>query len=261
MDDAASRPRGPSTRKKATAFISITRSALRDRGLGFVFRRAADYASSFWTVQYYNRLKPRETFSALGRAYPYFYHLYNITWKNERAVEIAVARAFLDEHPSTSMLEIGNVLSWYQPALHDILDKYEEADGVINEDVVTFNPGHTYDAIVSISTLEHVGWDETPRDPTKVLRAAEHLKQLVSPGGSMLVTVPIGYNPGLDAALGDGTLRFTRQCFMKRLGRTRWREVRWDEVKDAKLGHPYRGANGLLIGIYERPAASRERST
>lgn len=245
---------------KARAFRSIAQSALRDRGPGFVVGRAADYAFSFWTVQYYKRLKRRETFSALGRTYPYFYHLYNITWKNERAVEIAVAREFMDQHPSASTLEVGNVLSWYRPAHHDVLDKYEVANGVINEDVVDFDPGHTYDVIVSISTLEHVGWDETPRDPTKLLRAAEHLKQLVSPGGSMLVTVPLGYNPGLDAALGDGTLRFTRQCFMRRLARTRWSEATWADVKEVKFDYPYRGANGLLIGIYERPGVSVMRS-
>ena len=33
-----------------------------------------------------------------------------------------------------------------------------------------------YDLIVTISTLEHVGWDEEPRDPSKVLRAIENLK-------------------------------------------------------------------------------------
>jgi hypothetical protein len=241
---------------KAKAFTSIVRSAVRDRGLGFVIRRGADYAFSVCAAQYYARRTPRETFSALGRTYRYFYHLYNITWKNERAVEIAIALDFVDHHPSTNMLEVGNVLSWYRSGRHDILDKYEVTDGVINEDVVDFDPGHTYDVIVTISTLEHVGWDETPRDPTKVLRAAEHLKGLVAPGGIMLVTVPIGQNPGLDAALGDGTLRFTKQCFMKRLARTRWREATWDEVKDAKSDYPYRGANALFIGIYEPPEAT-----
>lgn len=241
--------------RRTKAVWSITRSALRDHGVGFVVRRAADYGVSFWTAQYYARLRPRETFSALGRAYPYFYHLYNITWKTERAVEIAVALDFIERNAAASVLEVGNVLSWYRPVAHDVLDKYEVADGVINEDVVDFDPGHAYDAIVAVSTLEHVGWDETPRDPPKVLRAVEHLKQLLAPGGSMLVTVPIGYNPGLDAMLGDGTLHFTRQCFMKRHARTRWREAPWDEVKDMRYGHPHRGANALMIGIFDEPTS------
>jgi SAM-dependent methyltransferase len=241
---------------KARGLTSIARSALGDRGPLFVAARAADYAVSFWMAQYYNRIKPRETFSALGREYAYFYHLYNVTWKNERAIEIAVAMDFLEQHPYDRMLEVGNVLSWYRHARHDILDKYEVTAGVINEDVVDFDPGHTYEVIVSISTLEHVGWDETPRDPKKVLLAVEHQKQLLAPGGGMLVTVPIAYNPTLDAVLADEMLGFSRHCFMKRLARTRWRQATWDEVKDARYDHPYRCANALMIGIYERPGVS-----
>jgi len=224
---------------------------LRDRGVGFVAKRAADYFVSFWAAQYYSRRPPRETFEVLGRRYRYFYHLYNITWKNERAVEIAVAKDFVASHPSDNMLEVGNVLSWYGSGRHDVLDKYEEAPGVINEDIVDFSPGRPYDVIVAISTIEHVGWDETPRDPTKVVRAIERLKELLAPGGTMLVTAPVGYNPALDAALEDGTVSFTTQAYMKRVGRTRWREASWGEVMGARYTED-RGAEGLLVAIHER---------
>lgn len=237
--------------RKLRAIASIARAVARDRGIGYIAWRGADYAVSFWLARYYALRPPRETFDAFGRSYRYFYHLYNITWKNERAVEIPVARDFLASHPSDAMLEVGNVLSWYGPVRHDILDKYEEGDGVINEDIVDFMPTRRYDVIVAISTMEHVGWDESPRDPPKVLRAIEHLKQLLAPGGVMLITVPIGYNQALDASLDEGTLCFPRQSFLKRVGLTRWREAPWDEVRDA----PYssrRGASGLLLGIFER---------
>ncbi len=155
------------------------------------------------------------------------------------------------------MLEVGNVLSWYQPVHHDVLDKYEEANGVIKQAIVDYDPGHQYDVIVAISTLEHVGWDETPRDVGKAPRALEHLKELLAPGGKLLVRVPVGYNPGIDAAMSDGTLQFTSRCLMKRFGRTHWREAPWDEVQGAKFhGSRYRGASAVMIGIYERPAAA-----
>ena len=35
-----------------------------------------------------------------------------------------------------------------------------------------------FDLIVAISTLEHVGWDESPRDPAKAPRAVEVLRSL-----------------------------------------------------------------------------------
>jgi len=59
-----------------------------------------------------------------------------------------------------NILEIGNVLSRHIKLEHDILDKYETAKGVINEDIVDFKSEKKYDLIISISTLEHVGWDE-----------------------------------------------------------------------------------------------------
>ena len=76
------------------------------------------------------------------------------------------------------MLEVGNVLSHYQRVCHDIVDKYEAREGVINEDVVSFDPGRRYALIVSISTLEHVGWDENPRETDKVSRALDNLERL-----------------------------------------------------------------------------------
>ena len=42
---------------------------------------------------------------------------------------------------------------------------------MINQDVVDFKTNEKYDLIVSISTLEHVGWDEEPRDDKKISKA------------------------------------------------------------------------------------------
>src|SRR2546430_9278756 len=58
-----------------------------------------------------------------------------------------------------------------------------------------------YDLIVSVSTLEHVGYDEDPREPDKAARAVRNLLGLLAPGGTMLATIPIGHNRDLDDAL------------------------------------------------------------
>ena len=58
--------------------------------------------------------------------------------------------------------------------------------------------------IVSISTMEHVGWDETPRDPKKIPLALENLTtRCLAPGGEIVVTLPIGYNTYLDKLLKE----------------------------------------------------------
>ena len=116
-----------------------------------------------------------KTFVFNGHTYPYLYHFCNKTWKNERGVEIPIFRDILLRHQAARILEVGNVLSHYFPVHHEVVDKYEVAPIVINQDIVEFAPTERYDLILSISTLEHVGWDEVPREPAKLLQAIEHL--------------------------------------------------------------------------------------
>jgi len=126
------------------------------------------------------------------------------------------------------------------------VDKYEKAEGVINQDVIDFQPSKKYDLMVSISTLEHVGWDEKPRDPMKVLYAIKNLKELLAPRGKIVVTLPMGYNPVLDKFLRKGEIRFTKRFCLKRISKhNEWKEVDWNVIRNAKYGE------GLVIGIIE----------
>src|ERR687896_193842 len=60
-----------------------------------------------------------------GRRYRYFAHPYNATWRNERAVELSLAVALLEELSEARVLEVGNVLAHYGYGGHDVVDKYE----------------------------------------------------------------------------------------------------------------------------------------
>src|SRR3990172_4116095 len=107
---------------------------------------------------YYGKLGGSRTFVFRDKTYHYFYHTYNPTWRNERCVETPIIWSIVKRSKEANILEVGNVLSHYFDTNHDVLDKYERAPGVINEDVVEFKSNKRYDLIVSISTLEHVGW-------------------------------------------------------------------------------------------------------
>ncbi len=156
------------------------------------------------------------------------------------------------EHQGRNILEVGNVLSHYFSVSHDILDKYEKADGVINKDVVDFRSKKRYDLIVSISTLEHVGWDEEARDPTKILYAIQNLKNLFASRSKIVVTLPLGYNPDMDKLLREGKIHFSKQCCLKRISSdNRWIEVGWNDIRESKYGSPFPSANGLVIGFIE----------
>ena len=192
------------------------------------------------------------SFTFRGKSYRYFWHRYNATWRNERAVEIPIARGFVDSVPAEKVLEIGNVLSHYGPVAHQVVDKYEKAEGVSNEDVCDFRSDRKYELILSVSTLEHVGFDEEPKDETKVLRAFENLRSLLAPGGRLVVTIPLGYNPSLDQMISERQIRFAEWVYLKRKPhRNEWREVHADEVQPPHYDRSAFIAHELLVGIIE----------
>lgn len=202
---------------------------------------------------YYKMFRSSRTFRFCGKTYRYFYHTYNTTWRYARAVEVPIIWEMVRIYHGKRILEVGNVLSHYFSVKHDILDKYEKGIGVINEDVVDFQPSNHYDLVVSISTLEHVGWDEKPKDNEKILRAIENLKRCVARGGKIIETLPLGYNLEMDRLFREGRMQFTKQYFLKRTTQdNRWVEVDWEDVKDAKYNHPFPNANALIVGLIEK---------
>jgi hypothetical protein len=198
---------------------------------------------------YYRKVMRHNTVLVQGKTYRYFDTVK--TWYNERAIEIPIVMEMVRKYQCTNILEIGNVLSNHVGFEHDILDKYEIAKGIVNEDVVDFRPEKRYDLIVSISTLEHVGWDEKPRDNMKIPRAIENMKTLItSRGGMIIITIPLGYNSALDKLLKYGIIRFSKQYHLVRISKgNEWKEASWEDVQVAKYNTPLPFANGLLIGI------------
>jgi SAM-dependent methyltransferase len=171
---------------------------------------------------------------------------------NERAVEVPIFRALLAGHDPARLLEVGNVLSHYGPLNHAVVDRYERAEGVVNRDVMEIGPPGPLDLIVSISTLEHVGWDEEPRDPDKAARAIEHLRGLLAPGGRLVFSVPAGYNPGLDRRLAAGEVELSE---LGALGRDRggWREIEPRTALAAGYDELLYEAEAVLIATAQPP--------
>lgn len=207
--------------------------------------------------RYCRAFRSRRGFVFGGEKYRYFVHLYNHTWRNERTVEVPIIWKIVQGNQGKQVLEVGNVLSHYFPVTHEVVDKFEKGNDVLNVDVVDFRSTKRYDLIVTISTLEHVGWDEDPEaksnilaEPTKILRAIDNLKDHLAPGGQLVITVPMGLNPQLDKSLEDGRITFTNRKCLKRISRgNNWREVDWSECRGTKYGSRYRFANAVVIGV------------
>jgi len=196
------------------------------------------------------RRRSRERFELLGHALPYTFSRYNSSFLNERTVEVSIARWFLAQGATGRMLEVGNVLSHYGIHGHDVVDRYERAPGVINEDIVDFVPDESYDTVVSISTLEHVGRDETPRRPERAIAAFDVVQAVVVPGCRMLVIVPFGYNHAMDEAIRSGRIQMPRQTALVRVDRrNRWVEASVDEGLERPYSSSFGHANAIYVGI------------
>lgn len=194
----------------------------------------------------------KENFTFRSQTYPYFFHSYNATWENERAVEVPIIKNILEQHQGKKILEVGNVLSHYGITGHNVVDKYERGRNVMNDDIVNFKPGHKYECIVSISTLEHVGWDEEPREPQKLNDAIHNLKEnCLGKGGTMIVTLPVGYNSYVDEFLSRQPSSLGELFFLKRIAREEWQEVHYEKVRGTKYNYPFPASNAICISYFK----------
>jgi hypothetical protein len=256
------------TRVKKASLVSQAIKAYKSKGLYHVVRYSAITIFHYLLAWYYKKFRSSEGFRFNGNTYRYLFHPYSTTWRNERAAVIPISWDIVKKsrEQEKRILEVGNVLPYYFKVEHDILDKYEIMDGVINEDVVDFNPLKRYDVIISIFTLLVVGWSEhidayrtganspwvSPKDPDKVLRAINNLNRLLAPGGQIFVFHPLGQNPAMDKLLKSGELRFDKSYYLKRISGYRWKEVDGLNLNEVKYDKSIPSSNEVIIGVINK---------
>ncbi|MBU4451995.1 MAG: hypothetical protein KJ851_04320, partial [Nanoarchaeota archaeon] len=77
-----------------------------------------------------------------------------------------------------------------------------------------------------------------------------NLKKCLSPGGAIIVTMPLGENPYLDELIKKRKIQFKKQYFLKRVSKNNdWVQVDLKDIENVKYDSPYRNANGIIIGI------------
>jgi hypothetical protein len=189
-------------------------------------------------------------FNYRGHSFEYWDHPYNDTRLNERAVEVPIALSVL-RGDELDTLEIGAVLPHYldwdnpQYPRHTVVDLYEQYPGVINADVLQWEPPRLYQRIISISTLEHL--DDTLRFYAAVTR----LQSWLEIGGTLLITVPHGQ---IGSLWMDAETVGREMPLVTRLDKAQPHE--WHEADLATqaldYGHPLRWANSVYIAEYVR---------
>jgi hypothetical protein len=235
----------------------------------------------------------RKDFTFRGRNL--FYNRVPFNNRAERAVEIPLAFDFLARQEScaqavdkgkSKILEVGNVLQYYENALSDasgircrrIVDKFEVGYGIDNIDIINLDPEEQYSTIIAVSTMEHVGQNCTPTgefgeqnkaiDLEGPLKAIAKIYDLLAIGGRALVTVPFG-------KLIDGGwyVQFSAEYlellmtkygipqealavgFLKRLAieprwsnpRQLWVETEADELRHIKYDNIWSGARAIAV--------------
>ena len=195
-------------------------------------------------------LCPRE-FEYRGERLQYVFENYNVTWSNERCAEIPIARWHLAQTDGP-VLEVGNVLGHYGPHSHTVIDKYETVPRVINEDITEWQTDQRFALIISISTFEHIGFDDEPEGNSseKIQAAIAACRALLAPDGRLVITVPLGYNPALDELIANETLGANEARFLLLHGRREWREALRDKAIGTKYGEPFPYANGLWVAQF-----------
>jgi hypothetical protein len=238
------------TRITKASLVSQAIKAYKRKGLYYVVRFSAITIFRYLLAWYYRKFRSSEEFKFHGNTYRYLFHPYVTTWRNERAFVIPIIWDIVKKsrEQEKRILEVGNVLSYYFKVDHDILDKYDTMDGVINEDVVDFNPLKRYDVIICIFTLSSVE-GHNDKDPNKVLRAINNLNRLLAPGGQMVAVVELGYNPEMDKLLKSGELRFDKHYYLKQISGYRWKEVDGLDFNEVKYDKSIPSPNRVIIGV------------
>lgn len=206
----------------------------------------------------------KKLFTHRGHQYPYMNHAFNYAWLNERAVEVPIVQKVVNDCEAGRILEVGNVISHYSGMMYrvptDIIDKYEINEAteeiVVNADIVNYSPAKRYKLIVSISTLEHVGYDEQvyggsphTQHPCKFVDTLDNIRlNLLEPKGKLVFTVPLGYNREMDKMIFCGVVNIDSVFYMHRISHdNRWQDCKLENVKDTRYGAPYQFANAIAI--------------
>lgn len=212
-------------------------------------------------------------FEYQGERLEYFFHSYNNWRTSERAIEIPIARRYLERFPDARVLEIGNVTNHYHDYFREakgdftVLDKFENAHGVIRMDVADYVPEEKYDLVLSISTFEHMDSD-LGRNPDYVPGraalgsvAADNIKHvadhMVKEGGTFLLTAPIGYTPEWDETFWSGALdrcgfsRYSTTIYAKESEIT-WKQIPASEARAAGSSERWPGVTCICVIEFTR---------
>jgi SAM-dependent methyltransferase len=200
-------------------------------------------------------------------------------WSDERAIEIPWVLSRYGGEPR--VLDVGTAFAEraYVEGLEELgaedlvtVDLAEPATVIADVRELPFEDGR-FDAILCVSTLEHVGRDtttyavEAPRDEHGDAAALRELRRVLAPDGRLLVSVPTGVHDDqgwqvqreplawVELFEGAGFLVYEDELYVH--GADGWRTATEPEARAARYGA--HGAGAVLLAEL-RPARLGERA-
>lgn len=166
--------------------------------------------------------------------YRYFFVKKTKTWRTERCVEIPIALLEKNKLSNDDVLEVGDVLTQYGFGGHRVIDLYAEGEHVENFDICTCVVPQKYKLVVCISTLEHINNFES---------AIDNMYSMVSEGGLLLITIPVGWNRDLEKYLQK---KYSYKLLV-RVGKTTWRDNDSVDINEIEYNRPFIAANAVMV--------------
>src|SRR5208282_6675203 len=117
-------------------FLEHARRAYSTKGIMYVIQEGLKLPGGFLWVKsqifherfhelYFRFTRGGKRFVFNGKRLPYLNRRYNLSWENERAVEVPIVLSLITKERRRRVLEVGNVLPHYVKFPHDVVDKYE----------------------------------------------------------------------------------------------------------------------------------------
>ncbi len=198
-------------------------------------------------LYYYRKAKHEKTFLLNGERIPYVFT--GESYRGPRCIEYPIGLKYLEMFRGKKVLEVGNTMRMHFNMKHDTIDKYDSRKGAMPIDLFDYDQKRKYDLILSISTLEHVGWDEHPRVHGLFIPAIRKLKSHLKKGGLLVFTIPLGYNKDIDKLFENRKLNFERYYLKKANSLNEWVQNSEKEALRTPYGGPGIWLDMILLGI------------
>lgn len=172
----------------------------------------------------------------------------------ERSIELALADMFISQYRYEDLIEVGAVSPYYWPRrIKTIVDPYDTHPLVTHrEDWITHQG--KYNAILSISTFEHIGLSDYGL-VGDLEKSDIALSKLISSASDFLVTWPAGYNNYLDQSVLKKIPTWPKvNLFVWERGTTgnKWEEIHDINKRKNKFTYGPYWANTLFV-LYRGP--------